>query len=376
METIEFKLIKEFKVIKSNLGSGSFGKTKLIKDNSIDELFVCKKYDPQDGIKKEDFYKNFKKEIKLMYNINHPNIVRIYNYYLYEDYYTGYIIMEYIEGGNIDKWFENYRLAKKDANDIFRQLIEGFSEIENKGIIHRDIRESNILVTKDDVVKVIDFGLGKDVNESYLSLDSFDKLINRRQMEKQPQEFSEGKYTNKTDMFCLAEMFDRLLKKYNINDFKHNYILQKMLNIEPEKRYSSFRDIIQALDTKEFKILDISEEDRILYNNFANSLVSCIGSYKEENVKFEKKITNILSGLEEVLEENCLNYKIENIAKFIEIFVLCNFTYYEKNIDVEDVQKFYNWLIQKNDNFKNVILKNILSKLSRIKIDDSVFLPF
>ena len=376
METIEFKPIKEFEVIKSNLGSGSFGKTKLIKDNSIDELFVCKKYDPQDGIKKEDFYKNFKKEIKLMYNINHPNIVRIYNYYLYDDYYTGYIIMEYIEGGNIDKWFENYWLAKKDANDIFRQLIEGFSEIENKGIIHRDIRESNILVTKDDVVKVIDFGLGKDVNESNLSLDSFDKLINRRQMEKQPQEFSEGKYTNKTDMFCLAEMFDRLLKKYNINDFKHNYILQKMLNIEPEKRYSSFRDIIQALDTKEFKILDISEEDRILYNNFANSLVSCIGSYKEANVKFQNNITNILSGLEEVLEENCLNYKIENIVKFIEIFVLCDFTYYEKNIDVEDVQKFYNWLIQKNDNFKNVILKNILSKLSRIKIDDSVFLPF
>ena len=376
METIEFKLIKEFKVIKSHLGSGSFGKTKLIKDNSIDELFVCKKYDPQDGIKKEDFYKNFKKEIKLMYNINHPNIVRIYNYYLYEDYYTGYIIMEYIEGDNIDKWFENYWLAKKDVNDIFRQLIEGFSEIENKGIIHRDIRESNILVTKDDVVKVIDFGLGKDVNESNLSLDSFNKLINRRQMEKLPQEFSEGKYTNKTDMFCLAEMFDRLLKKYNINDFKHNYILQKMLNVEPEKRYSSFRDIIQALDTKEFKILDISEEDRVLYNNFANALVSCIGSYKEENIKFENNITNILSGLEEVLEENCLNYKIENIVKFIEIFVLCNFTYYEKNIDVEDVQKFYNWLIQKNDNFKNVILKNILSKLSRIKIDDSVFLPF
>ena len=376
METIEFKPIKEFEVIKSNLGSGSFGKTKLIKDNSIDELFVCKKYDPQYGIKKEDFYKNFKKEIKLMYNINHPNIVRIYNYYLYEDYYTGYIIMEYIEGDSIDKWFENYRLAKKDVNDIFRQLIEGFSEIENKGIIHRDIRESNILVTKDDVVKVIDFGLGKDVNESNLSLDSFNKLINRRQMEKLPQEFSEGKYTNKTDMFCLAEMFDRLLKKYNINDFKHNYILQKMLNIEPEKRYNSFRDIIQALDTKEFKILDISEEDRILYNNFANSLVSCIGSYKEENVKFQNNITNILSGLEEVLEENCLNYKIENIGKFIKIFVLCDFTYYENNIDVEDVQKFYNWLIQKNDNFKNVILKNILSKLSRIKIDDSVFLPF
>ena len=71
-----------------------------------------------------DFYDTFKKEIKLMYQINHPNVVRVFTYYLYEDYYTGYILMEYIEGDSIDKWFEDYWLQLTSSNDIFRQLID------------------------------------------------------------------------------------------------------------------------------------------------------------------------------------------------------------------------------------------------------------
>lgn len=43
-----------------------------------------------------------------MYNINHPNVVRIFTYYLYEDIYTGYIVMEYVDGTNIDDWFSMY----------------------------------------------------------------------------------------------------------------------------------------------------------------------------------------------------------------------------------------------------------------------------
>lgn len=93
-----------------------------------------------------------------------------------------------------------------DSNQIFRQLIEGFACIERNGIIHRYIREGNILISKNDKVKIIDFGLGKNMNESELSLDSFNALINRGLMQKFPKEFSEGKYTSKTDMFCLAEL--------------------------------------------------------------------------------------------------------------------------------------------------------------------------
>ena len=72
-KTVEFIPVKGYDVINDNLGEGSFGKTILIKDSSIDELFVCKKYSPRTGISKKEFFDTFKKEIKLMYQINHPN---------------------------------------------------------------------------------------------------------------------------------------------------------------------------------------------------------------------------------------------------------------------------------------------------------------
>lgn len=65
---IEFIKKKDYLLINDNLGSGSFGKTVLLKDESIDELFVCKKYSPQSTSNKEQFYDSFKKEIKICIN--------------------------------------------------------------------------------------------------------------------------------------------------------------------------------------------------------------------------------------------------------------------------------------------------------------------
>ena len=100
-DVIPFVKQKDYIMVNNDLGGGSFGKTVLLQDPFIDELFVAKKYEPEyDGIK-EQFYKNFLDEIKILYKLNHRNIVRIYNYYAYENIYTGYILMEYIDGENI-----------------------------------------------------------------------------------------------------------------------------------------------------------------------------------------------------------------------------------------------------------------------------------
>ena len=97
-DVIPFVKQKDYIMVNNDLGGGSFGKTVLLQDPFIDELFVAKKYEPEyDGIK-EQFYKNFLDEIKILYKLNHRNIVRIYNYYAYENIYTGYILMEYIDG--------------------------------------------------------------------------------------------------------------------------------------------------------------------------------------------------------------------------------------------------------------------------------------
>lgn len=376
MGNLEFKPVKEYEIINDNLGSGSFGITKLIKDPSINELFVCKKYAPQVGINKKVFYENFKKEIKLMYKINHQNVVRVFTYYLYESHYTGYIIMEYIEGTNIEEWFKDYFISNVSVNDVFRQLIEGFNCLEENGIIHRDIRESNILISNDGKAKIIDFGLGKDLNSCEISYDSFNEIINRANMEKLPNEFSQKKYTSKTDMFCIAELFDRMIKKYKINDFEHNYILQKMMNPDPTKRYESFKTILNSLDKKDFKKLNISEEDREVYNSFVLSLHNCLSVFLEAK-KFEVNPDVLINNIGEVLEKNVLNYNIEDTAELIRIFVKCKYKYFpNRKISVLSLHNFYSWIIQKDENFQQIVLKNIISKLSSIQEKEEIDLPF
>lgn len=373
---IEFKPIKGYEMVNDNLGRGSFGQTVLVRDPSIDELFVCKKYLPQAGLRKEDFFSTFKKEIKLMYGINHPNIVRIFTYYLYEDTYTGYILMEYIDGDKIDDWFDMYFLQTNDSNHIFRQLIDGFSCIEKRGIVHRDIRESNILISKKDEVKIIDFGLGKNFNENSLSIDSFNSMINRAQMQKFPKEFSEGKYTSRTDMFCLAELFSRLLKKHDVKDFKHNYILQKMMAYDPNDRYSNFDEIVKALNKKDFKQVIISENDREVYNNFIGEVLNCLGDYSEKP-GFETDLTKIMEGLNTVLDKNCLNYRIEDTPSLLKVFVKTDFRYFPKrSIDVLAVQTFYNWIMEKDDAMKQIIINNIVNRFSLIPVKREEELPF
>ena len=139
-DVIPFVKQKDYIMVNNDLGGGSFGKTVLLQDPFIDELFVAKKYEPEyDGIK-EQFYKNFLDEIKILYKLNHRNIVRIYNYYAYENIYTGYILMEYIDGENIGDFISDYfaPFAETTLDDIFLQLIDAFCYIEAHGIIHRD----------------------------------------------------------------------------------------------------------------------------------------------------------------------------------------------------------------------------------------------
>ncbi len=373
---ITFITTKGYEMVDDNLGSGSFGKTVLLRDKSIDELFVCKKYQPQTGLSKEEFYYSFKKEIKLMYKINHPNVVRVYNYYLYDSAYLGYILMEYIKGKNIDAWFADYFDIVDDVNDIFRQLIEGFACIEKSGIIHRDIRESNILINKSGKVKIIDFGLGKNTNDSKISADSFNTLINRGQMLKLPKEFSQQKYTSRTDMFCLAELFDRMLKKHEVSDFRHDYILQKMMNVDPDKRYNNFNEIIKALDKKDFKRLDVSEEDKTIYNEFVNELLNCI-EYCASQPYFETTPSTIIEGIESVLNDNCFNYEISRNNVLISVFLKTDYSYYtSRTINVQTVQNFYDWINNKGEDYQQVVVKNLINRLSSIKVRIEEKLPF
>jgi len=380
-DTVKFWKEKDYIMVNDNLGKGSFGKTVVLKDPFIDELFVAKKYEPDfdDKQEKKKYFKNFLDEIRIMYKINHPNIVRIYNYYAYENLYLGYILMEFIDGITIDDWFFEYSLGltKVDINSIFIQIINAFDYLEKNNVIHRDIREGNILIDKNDTVKVIDFGIGKIFDSAATFKDSLYNDINRQNSDTLPKEYYDGIYTSLTDMFYVAELFNRLIYKYNVNDFKYKEIINKMMKKEPKERYSSFSEVRKNIEYHNLKKLSVSIEDKGIYNAFANSLYSVISSYTD-TPKFNTDYNIFISKLEEVLNNNIFEKYIQKNNDVINTLVIGNYKYIvRQEILVSDVLNFVDW-IKKSDTYKQkIILSNLINKLSNIDIiydDDD--LPF
>ena len=157
---IAFDRKKYFKYIRP-LGAGGTGDTFLFKDETTDTFFAIKKYSPKGNNDIEDNYYRFVQEVKILFNISHANIVRIYNYYLYPETKSGYLQMEYIDGVPIDK-FEPYK--EKSWNEIFIDTINSFKYLEDRSILHRDIRPSNIIIDTNGNIKIIDFGFGKKLS--------------------------------------------------------------------------------------------------------------------------------------------------------------------------------------------------------------------
>ena len=377
-DIIEFLKNKEYVMLNNNLGEGSFGKTVLLNDPFIDEVFVAKKYEPDvdSEDEKKRFFKSFLDEIKIMYKLNHHNIVRIYNYYAYENILTGFILMEYIDGDRIDDWIEECSKGLKTttSNDIFIQLIDAFDYLQQHGIIHRDIREGNILIDKNDVVKVIDFGIGKIIQPGENSDDSLYDEINRANSDTLPIEYYNGTYTSITDMFYLAELMNRLLNTSPCPEFKFQHIIDKMMAKKPEDRYASFGDIKKAIDQNAFSSLSVTDEEKRIYTNFANAIYSIIGEYTDSPT-FNNDCNNIISKLNTVLSNNIFETYISNTTEVVSAFVNAGYTYNHSNILVEDVANFCEWLTNSNDNKKNIIIRNLINKISNKPVE-KYDLPF
>ncbi len=384
-DIIEFVKQKDYIMVNNDLGGGSFGKTVVLKDPYIDELFVAKKYEPEYDEIREQFYKNFLDEIKILYKLNHRNIVRIYNYYAYENIYRGYILMEFIDGKTIDKYLSEYEELDSilcddpTPDNIFVQLIDAFSYMEKHHIIHRDIREGNIMIDKSGTVKVIDFGIGKLV-ESTQADDSLRSQINRRNADTLPQEYYDKEYTSLTDMFYLAELLNRLMREAEHPDemnFSYQSILDKMMQKKPEDRYSSFEEIRKAISKRGFVALNISEEDKKIYHSFVDNLYKSLTQYTSER-QFNTSPESFSEKLQKALQSNIFEEYIQKNADVISSVVSCSYRYDNSvGIPCEAVKAFLTWYESYSMETKELILQNIISKLSTIAVaipDDE--LPF
>lgn len=116
----------------------------------------------------EDFIKRFKIEAQSAGNLSHPNIVSIYDVGNEGD--MEYIVMEYVEGITLKQYLgAKGVLPEKEAVDFAAQICAGLEHAHKKGIVHKDIKPENILITKEGILKITDFGIAKALNQATIT---------------------------------------------------------------------------------------------------------------------------------------------------------------------------------------------------------------
>ncbi len=365
---IEFLRKKDYEHIK-DLKSGGCGRTILVRDNYIDELFVCKKYDPYYPEYKEELYKNFVQEIKLMHLLYHKNIVRVFNYYLYPESYRGYILMEYIEGENIQDYL---MLNNEMVNEIFLQVIEGFIHLEENNILHRDIRIPNILINNDGIVKIIDFGFGKKIEKS----NHFNKSISLNWWCEKPKEFEEEIYNFSTEVYFVGKLFEKIITENNLKNFEYFDILKNMCQYDYENRVESFGLLKKGIVEKQSIEISFDEQERRVYSSFSNMLYRAITKI-EENAKYNRDFDFIHQSMQDVYSKTLLEEKIPSNTLLIRIFL--NGTYYFSN-SLEFRTSIFIAFKKLIDNSsldkKQIIFNNLFTKLDSIERYEDEEFPF
>ncbi|SFV66081.1 Serine/threonine protein kinase [hydrothermal vent metagenome] len=267
------------------LGQGGFGIVYLVKDtHRLDALFVIKElfsrdfsFRHRDGktvYNKAEAKNIFKKiqediisEVNILQRIRNPNIVEGYGFF--EENNTIYSIMEFIDGVDLDKYLkETPPFTEAEGKDLLLQIINGIKEIHALNILHRDMKPSNIMRTKDGIYKIIDFTTNRTyVDKQMTTVTSFQSPIYT------PPELSGnkksiiGKFSdiysigmticrvlaedeeilpNITDRFIDDSDFQRTIENLDIKrEFKD--ILRKMTEINPKDRFQSLDEVEEIL---------------------------------------------------------------------------------------------------------------------------------
>jgi len=144
------------------------------------------------------------KEIKILRELDHENIVKFLDYQKTTNHY--YLIFEFCKHGDFEHFIRDHfagKVPEFEGQKFIQQIIEGIKSMKDKNIVHRDLKLANILVSKDFILKLADFGLARYMERDDLLLRSMvgtplnmDPLI----LERKP-------YTEKCDIWSLGVIF-------------------------------------------------------------------------------------------------------------------------------------------------------------------------
>ena len=223
--------IKDFTIL-STIGEGSFGKVFLVSHNKTKSKYAIKRISKLDKNNQEG-KTYFKREIEIMYKIHQSNIVRLFNHF--EDNEYCYFVMEYIENGNLFEqpaWKNNKCFPSNDVAKIIKEIICAVYYLHNMDppIIHRDIKPENVLIDKNGVAKLTDFGWS-----NYVDSNEVRRTYCGTPVYLAPEMIKEIGHDEHLDIWCIGVLLFELLtgnvpfKGKDIDSLNNNILQLKIV---------------------------------------------------------------------------------------------------------------------------------------------------
>src|SRR3989449_3246510 len=156
------KFLRNYKILEK-LGVGGQGTVYKATDGKLGRTVVVKVL-PAELTAREANLKRFEREARLASSLDHPNICTIFDLDEAEGHH--FIAMQYVEGRNVRQLVGGHALELKSALLIAIQVTDALAAAHARGIIHRDIKSGNVMVTPSGQVKILDFGLAKLLDDT------------------------------------------------------------------------------------------------------------------------------------------------------------------------------------------------------------------
>ena len=252
------QIVKERYEILEILGEGGMAFVYKARDTQLERFVAIKTLKPN-YVNQNTFVERFRREAQTAANLNHPNIVQIFDWGIDEE---PYFVMEYIEGNTLTSIIsKNRTISLSDILFIGSQVSSGLHAAHMKGLVHRDIKPGNIMITPDGKVKVTDFGIVSLQNEesditktgSILGTASY---ISPEQAQGKPVSIE-------SDLYSLGTvLYELIAGRPPFSGDSPIATATKHLTDKPEKLSTFRRDLPKGVENAVMKLLEKATYDR------------------------------------------------------------------------------------------------------------------
>ena len=263
--------ISHYRIVEK-LGEGGMGTVYVAEDTLLGRRVAIKTLNAGHSEKGAHFRSRFLREARSVSALSHPHIATIHDYG--ESDGQPYIVMELVKGETLGELMHNERLTIPRALEIIEQVAMALAEAHRNGIVHRDIKPTNVAIDHRGEVKVLDFGLAKQINPEELDVTDPDRqtLLNTETQEGMvvgtpmylsPEQALGVEIDARSDLFSLGTLlYECIAGKPPFDGVTRIEICTKVIRDDPPPPSRFNPNINAALDQITLKALAKKPEDR------------------------------------------------------------------------------------------------------------------